>query len=100
MRSYLLKQQAYKICTYCMRSFSITVYIKSLQQENDFWGMIYRLENEDKIKMYDLCYWLDGRKIDYKLSFKYNFGESIKWNIIKYRNYLRLKLRVKELHTR
>lgn len=97
MQSFSSKDKKYIIRKYCMMSFKITVYLYSEQQVNDFETIIQRLKSEEKMKMYDVCCWLKGRRIEYSLSFKYNWLKSIKWNIIKYRNYLRLRIRLKEI---
>lgn len=80
-----------------MHSFKLTVYTSSDQEERNYNEIIERFEKDDKIKMYNVCYWLSGRRMLYKISFRYNFEKNLKWNIIRYRNFLRLKVRLNEL---
>lgn len=96
MRGCLLKRQKRTKRVYCMHSFRLVTYIASEQEELSYKEIITLFENDEKFKMYNVCYWLSGRKIPYKLSFRYDFEKSIKWNIIRYRNYLRLKVRLRE----
>ena len=42
--------------------------------------------------MYNICYWLNGRKIEYIVRFNYIPRNGFKWNLVRYRNYLRLKV--------
>ena len=61
--------------------------------------IINRFEKEEKLKMYNICYWLNGRKIEYIVRFNYILRNGFKWNLVRYRNYLRLKVRLRELNT-
>lgn len=97
MQECLLKKQKKNKQVYCMHSFKLVVYTFSDQDERNYKEIIERFEKDDKIKMYNVCYWLSGRRMQYKISFRYNFEKDIKWNIIRFRNYLRLKVRIKEL---
>lgn len=72
------------------------MYPDNEHKKNDCRVIIDRFEKDEKMKLYNVCYWLNGRNINFKVSFKYNFKETIKWNIQKYRNFLRLKVRLKE----
>ena len=72
----------------------VKAFLYTEQKIRDFETITNRLEHEEKMKVYDLCYWLKGRDIDYKLSFKYNKSKPIKWNIAKYHNFIRLKIRI------
>ena len=56
-------------------------------------------EKEEKLKMHNVCYWLNGRKIEYIVRFNYIPRNGFKWNLVRYRNYLRLKVRLRELNT-
>ncbi len=79
-----------------MMSFVIKAILFNEQQIKDFEMITHRLEQEQKMKVFDLCYWLKGRNIEFQLSYKYNKDKSIKWNISKYRNFIRLKVRIRE----
>lgn len=89
-----LSKQIKKDC--CIHAFKIRVYLISERQEQEYDMIINRFLKDDKFKMYHLCYWLEGRNIEYKISFKFVVRNGVKWNLIRYRNYLRLKLRLKE----
>ena len=97
MQECLLRKQKKNKQVYCMHSFKLTVYTSSDQEERNYNEIIERFEKDDKIKMYNVCYWLSGRRMLYKISFRYNFEKNLKWNIIRYRNFLRLKVRLNEL---
>lgn len=97
MQECLLKKQKRNKQVYCMHSFKLVVFTTADQEERNFNEIIERFEKDDKLKMYNVCYWLSGRGILYKVYFKYNFVKNPKWNIIRFRNYLRLKVRLKKL---
>ena len=77
-------------------SFEIKAFLFTEQQIVDFERITHRLEREEKLKVYDLCHWLKGRSIEYALSFKYYKDRPIKWNISKFLNFIRLKIRIYE----
>lgn len=97
MQDCLSKKQKRNKHIYCMHSFKLVVFITNDLEERNYQDIIARFENDDKLKMYNVCYWLSGRKMSYKVYFRYNKDKNFKWNIVKYRNYLRLKVRLKEL---
>lgn len=94
MPNYLSKKPECTVRKYRLMSFEIKAFLYTEQKIRDFETITNRLEHEEKMKVYDLCYWLKGRDIDYKLSFKYNKSKPIKWNIAKYYNFIRLKIRI------
>ena len=79
---------------YCMHSFKLIVYTTNEREEQDYKSIINRFEKEEKLKMYNICYWLNGRKIEYIVRFNYIPRNGFKWNLVRYRNYLRLKVRL------
>ncbi len=97
MQECSLKKQKRNKQVYCMQSFKLIVFTISAQEECNFNEIIERFEKDDKLKMYNVCYWLSGRKMLYKVCFRYNFEKGPKWNIIRFRNYIRLKMRLKGL---
>lgn len=97
MQKYLFRNQKYNKQIYCLYSFKLIVFLSNEQEEREFKWIIERFENEREMKMYNVCYWLSGRKIKYSVSFRYVLQNGIKWNLIKYRDYLRLKIRLNEL---
>lgn len=82
-----------------MHSFKLIVYTTNEREEQDYKSIINRFEKEEKLKMYNVCYWLTGRKMEYTVRFNYIPKNGFKWNLARYRNYLRLKVRLKELNT-
>lgn len=97
MQKCLRRRSEKKVEIYCLHSFKLKVLLDNEQQEKDYDSIIERFENDDKMKMYNVCYWLSGRKIKYEISFRYVMNKGIQWNLVRYRNYLRLKVRLKEL---
>lgn len=82
-----------------MYSFKLIVYTTNEREEQDYKSIINRFEKEEKLKMYNICYWLNGRKIEYIVRFNYIPRNGFKWSLVRYRNYLRLKVRMRELST-
>ena len=95
MSECLSEKNNYEVRKYCMFSFVVTAYLYDRRQIEDYEMIIERKERKKDMNTYDLCRWLKGRNIKYKLSFRYNRDKSLKWNLKKYRNFLRLKVRLK-----
>ena len=53
-----------------MYSFKLIVYTTNEREEQDYKSIINRFEKEEKLKMHNVCYWLNGRKIEYIVRFK------------------------------
>lgn len=79
----------------CLKSFKITAFLSTEQQLNDYTVTLERFMENHQMKVIHLCYWLDGRFIPYQLSFCYNKDMSISMNFSKFRNFLRLKYRIR-----
>ena len=97
MQNFLSATSKFEIAKFCMKSFTIIVFLHSERDQNNFDYVTNRLSQEEHFKMIDVCRWLKSRNINYDLKFQYNKRYSIFWNFSKYKNFLRLKYRLKRL---
>lgn len=95
MQSYLSREPDCKLLECCLKTFKIIGYIITEQNVIDFNFIVDRYQSDTSLKAYDVCRWLDARGIDYELSFLYDKSKSILWNIKRYKNFYRLKYRLK-----
>lgn len=95
MRNYLSKEPDCNIRECCLKSFKITGYLLTQQNNVDFDYIIKRFQTDLTLKAYDVCHWLDSRNIAYNISFIYDKSKPLAWNIKKLKSYFRLIYRLK-----